>query len=402
MAAEVSTGPMTGKLVVRGIGLLLSGDLARPILDADAIVAIDGRIAQVGRLPDLDTDDADLVIDARGSAVCPGLIDSHCHPVFGDWTPRQNQLGWIEMGVNGGVTTLVSAGEVHLPGRPKDAVGVVALAITAQRCFRNFRPAGARVIAGAPVPELDFGREVYEKLAEAGIRHIGEIGLGTVAKGADAARVTGWCRELGLESIMHTGGPSIAGSHFVAREDVLEAQPDVVSHVNGGPTSIAHADVRALCAQARGAIEIVHNGNERSALVCVEAMRAEGRLADLLIGTDAPAGSGVQPNGMLRMITLAASLGGLPAEQAFCLATGNVARKRRLDDVGLVEPGRSADLVFLDRPQHSSGRDLLEATSLGDIPGIGMVVIEGNVRAGRSRSTPPSHSAPVVVAREGR
>lgn len=402
MAAEVSTGPMTGKLVVRGIGLLLSGDLARPILDADAIVAIDGRIAQVGRLPDLDTDDADLVIDAKGSAVCPGLIDSHCHPVFGDWTPRQNQLGWIEMGVNGGVTTLVSAGEVHLPGRPKDAVGVVALAITAQRCFRNFRPAGARVIAGAPVPEFDFGREVYEKLAEAGIRHIGEIGLGTVAKGADAARVTGWCRELGLESIMHTGGPSIAGSHFVAREDVLEAQPDVVSHVNGGPTSIAHEDVRALCAQARGAIEIVHNGNERSALVCVEAMRAEGRLADLLIGTDAPAGSGVQPNGMLRMITLAASLGGLPAEQAFCLATGNVARKRRLDDVGLVEPGRSADLVFLDRPQHSSGRDLLEATALGDIPGIGMVVIEGHVRAGRSRSTPPSHSAPVVVAREGR
>lgn len=402
MAAEVSTGPMTGKLVVRGIGLLLSGDLARPILDADAIVAIDGRIAQVGRLADLDTDDADLVIDAKGSAVCPGLIDSHCHPVFGDWTPRQNQLGWIEMGVNGGVTTLVSAGEVHLPGRPKDAVGVVALAITAQRCFRNFRPAGARVIAGAPVPELDFGREVYEKLAEAGIRHIGEIGLGTVAKGADAARVTGWCRELGLESIMHTGGPSIAGSHFVAREDVLEAQPDVVSHINGGPTSIAHEDVRALCAQATGAIEIVHNGNERSALVCVEAMRAEGRLADLLIGTDAPAGSGVQPNGMLRMITLAASLGGLPAEQAFCLATGNVARKRRLDDVGLVEPGRSADLVFLDRPQHSSGRDLLEATALGDIPGIGMVVIEGHVRAGRSRSTPPSHSAPVVVAREGR
>lgn len=402
MAAEVATGPMTGKLVVRGIGLLLSGDLARPILDADAIVAIDGRIAQIGRLADLDADDADLVIDAKGSAVCPGLIDSHCHPVFGDWTPRQNQLGWIEMGVHGGATTLVSAGEVHLPGRPKDAVGVVALAITAQRCFRNFRPAGARVIAGAPVPELDFGREVYEKLAEAGIRHIGEIGLGTVAKGADAARVTGWCRELGLESIMHTGGPSIAGSHFVAREDVLAAQPDVVSHINGGPTSIAHEDVRALCAQARGAIEIVHNGNERSALVCVEAMRAEGRLADLLIGTDAPAGSGVQPNGMLRMITLVASLGGLPTEEAVCLATGNVARKRRLDDVGLIEPGRSADLVFLDRPQHSSGRDLLEATSLGDIPGIGMVVIEGHVRAGRSRSTPPAHGAPVVVAREGR
>jgi enamidase len=380
MAVEVSNAPLKGKLVVTNLGLLLS----------------DGRITAIGRAKNLDLAGAVSRIDAKGSPVSPGLIDSHCHPVFGDWTPRQNQLGWIEMGVNGGVTQLISAGEVHLPGRPKDAEGVEALAIVAQRCFRNFRPAGAKVIAGAPVPELDFARDVYQQLKAAGIRHIGEIGLGTVAKGVDARKVVDWCRELGLESIMHTGGPSIAGSHFVSRDDVLEAQPDVVSHINGGPTSISHACVRALCDQARGSLEVVHNGNEKSALVALEAVRANGRLKDFLIGTDAPAGSGVQPNGMIRMVTLMASLGGLPAEQAICLASGNIAKKRGLDG-GLIAVGQPADFVFMDKPQHSSGKDLLEAISLGDIPGIGMVVIDGIVRTGRSRSTPPADKAPVVV-----
>ena len=396
MAVEVSNTPLQGKLVVRNLGLVLTGDIEAPLIEADAIVAVDGRISAIGRAADLDLDGAAVTIDAKGSPVAPGLIDSHCHPVFGDWTPRQNQLGWIEMGVNGGVTQLVSAGEVHLPGRPKDAEGVVALAITAQRCFQNFRPAGAKVIAGAPVPELGFARDVYERLKAAGIRHIGEIGLGTVAKGPDARKVVEWCRELGLETIMHTGGPSIAGSHFVSREDVLEAQPDVVSHINGGPTSVSHACVRAICEQATGAIEVVHNGNELSALVALEACRAQERLKDLLIGTDAPAGSGVQPNGMLRMAVLMASLGGLPAAEAICLASGNVARRRGLDG-GLIAVGRPADLVFMDKPQHSSGQDILDAMSKGDLPGIGMVVIDGHVRTGRSRSTPPAERAPAVV-----
>jgi enamidase len=396
MAVEISNAPMQGKLVVTNLGLVLSGDLAKPLLDADTIIAVDGRITAIGKAKDLDLSEATLTIDAKGSPVSPGLIDSHCHPVFGDWTPRQNQLGWIEMGVNGGVTMLVSAGEVHLPGRPKDAEGVKALAITAQRCFQNFRPAGAKVIAGAPVPELGFGREVYAALKASGIRHIGEIGLGTVAKGSDAKQVVDWCRELGLESIMHTGGPSIAGSHFVRRDDVLEAQPDVVSHINGGPTSISHECVQALCKDAKGSLEVVHNGNEKSALIALEACRANDRLHDLLIGTDAPAGSGVQPNGMIRMVTLMASMGGLPAEQAICLASGNIAKKRKLD-AGMIAVGMPADFVFMDKPQHSAGKDLLEAIQFGDLPGIGMVMIDGIIRTGRSRSTPPSERAPVVV-----
>ena len=192
---------------------------------------------------------------------------------------------------------------------------------------------------------------------------------------------------------MHTGGPSIAGSHHVTAEDVLEAQPDVVSHINGGPTSIPHAAIRELCRNAKGALEAVHNGNEKSALVALEGVQAEGRLADFLIGTDAPAGSGVQPNGMLRMATLLASLGGLPAEQAWCCGSGNVAKRRGLTQ-GIVAAGRPADLVFMDRPGGSEGDDVLGAMAMGNIPGVAAVMIDGKMRTGRSRSTPPSARVP--------
>jgi enamidase len=38
--------------------------------------------------------------------------------VVGDYTPRQQQLHWIDSTLHGGVTTLISAGEV-LSGAPK-------------------------------------------------------------------------------------------------------------------------------------------------------------------------------------------------------------------------------------------------------------------------------------------
>ena len=144
MAEAASAAGGAGKVVIKNIGLLLSGDLARPILDADAIVAVDGRIAAVGRFKDLDTAGAKTTVDAKGTALAPGLIDSHVHPVAGDWTPRQNQIGWIDSYLHGGITTMISAGEVHTPGRPRDVVGLKAMAIFAQRAFSaDHQPCGA-------------------------------------------------------------------------------------------------------------------------------------------------------------------------------------------------------------------------------------------------------------------
>jgi enamidase len=394
--ADAASNGKSGKVVIRHIGLLLSGDLDRPILDADTIVVHDGVIVGVGREADLDTDEPATLIDARGTCVAPGLIDSHVHPVFGDWTPRQNQLGWIESTMHGGVTTMVSAGEVHLPGRPKDIVGLKALAITAQRAFDNFRPNGVKVLAGAPVIEKGMVESDFKELAEAGVGLLGEIGLGSVKGGTEAATMVKWARAHGIQSTIHTGGPSIPGSGLIDKDVVLEADADIIGHINGGHTALSEAHVCELCEKSSRAIEIVHNGNERVAIAAAKMALQLKCPHRVILGTDGPAGSGVQPLGILRLIAMLSSLGEVPAEQAFCFATGNTARQRKLDS-GLIEVGRAADFVFLDRAQHTAGSTLLKSVELGDLPGVGMVVIDGRIVCERSRNTPPATEIPVVV-----
>ena len=396
MADAASTGK-SGKVVIRNIGLLLSGDIDQPILDADTVVVEDGVIVAVGKEADLDTDEPDVLIDARRTCVCPGLIDSHVHPVFGDWTPRQNQLGWIESTMNGGVTTMISAGEVHLPGRPKDIVGLKALAITAQRAFDNFRPGGVKVLAGAPIVEQGMVESDFQELAAAGVGLLGEIGLGSVKAGNEAAQMVKWARKHGIQSTIHTGGPSIPGSGLIDKDVVLEADADIIGHINGGHTSLSEQHVCELCEKSSRAIEIVHNGNEKIAIAAAQAALQLKCPHRVILGTDGPAGSGVQPLGILRMISLLSSLGNIPAELVFCFATGNTARIRNLN-CGLIEVGRAADFVFMDRAQHTSGKTLLESVQMGDIPGVGMVMIDGIVRCGRSRNTPPATEIPVVVS----
>jgi enamidase len=372
---------------------MLSGALERPILDADTVVVVDGRIEAVGLYADVDTGEAAWQIDANGCALAPGLIDSHVHPVAGDWTPRQNQIGWIDSTLNGGVTTMISAGEVHTPGRPRDIIGLKAMAISAQRMFNAFRPGGMKIHAGAPVIEPGMTEQDFAELATAGVRLLGEVGLGGVKDGATAKTMVAWARKYGIQSTIHTGGPSIPGSGLIGADVVLEADTDVVGHINGGHTALPDKEIRCICEGCRRSLELVHNGNERAALYTLRIAQERGELERVILGTDGPAGSGVQPLGILRMIAMLSSLGELPAEQAFCLATGNTARQRNLD-CGIIEPGRAADFVFLDKAQHSSGKDLLESVRLGDLPGVGAVMIDGIIRVQRSRNTPPATRIP--------
>ncbi len=382
--------------LIKNIGLVISGDIAKPLLDADSIVIQDGKIAAVGKALD---GNADTVIDAKGSAVIPGLIDSHCHPVFGDFTPRQRTVDFIESGLNGGLTTMISAGEVHLPGRPKDIVGLKALAVVAAKAYVNLRPAGVKVHGGAPILELGMVEEDFAEMARHGVKLVGEIGLGSVRTGKDAAPMVRWAKKHGMTVTIHTGGPSIAGSSPISAEVVLEADPHVVGHINGGTTSMSEKEIDSLVA-TQMALEIVHCGNGKTALHTLERAREAKALRRIIIGNDAPSGTGVVPLGILRVIAHLASLGGLSPEAAICMATGNTARVYKLP-VGVIEPGREADLCVVDAPIGSVGKTALEALAAGDLFGISMVLIDGQIRIGRSRNTPPAARAAEVVKGHG-
>jgi len=384
------------KTLIVNAGQIVSGDIAQPLIDGDALAIEDGQITVVGRGLD---GDADTVIDAAGATVIPGLIDSHCHPVFGDFTPRQRTVDFIESGLHGGVTTMISAGEVHLPGRPRDIVGLKALAIVAAKAYANLRPAGVKLHAGAPILELGMVEEDFAEMARAGVKLVGEIGLGSVRTGADAAPMVRWARRHGMTVTIHTGGPSIAGSSAINAEAVLEADPHVVGHINGGTTSMGEREIDSLVATDM-ALEIVHCGNGKMALHTLHRAAEAGALHRIIIGNDAPSGTGVVPLGILRTIAHLTSLGGVAPEVAIAMATGNTARVYGLP-VGVIAPGRAADLAIVDAPIGSVGRTALEALRAGDLFGISLIVIDGRIAVGRSRNTPPAARAAQVLKGHG-
>src|SRR5712691_1429602 len=128
-------------LLIHDIGTIVSGDLSRPVIEADSVYVENGVIREVGS----NRAAADTVIDARGLTLTPGLVDGHSHPGFGDFSPTQNSVGWMQAYLHGGVTTIVSAGELHLPGLPLDQPDPKLfryLAVLSRRCTATYRPGG--------------------------------------------------------------------------------------------------------------------------------------------------------------------------------------------------------------------------------------------------------------------
>ena len=365
---------------IRNLSGMVTGRLAEEMLEPEVIRIEDGLIAGFEPGPE-----PDQVLDAGGAVVSPGLIDSHSHVVFGDWTPRQSALGWIESSMHGGVTMMMSASEVHLPGRPRDREGVKALAVTAQRAFDTFRPGGVKVLAGSVIMEPTLEPEDFAELRDKGV-WLAKVGFGDFNPQADAAPLVRAAQEPGFVVMNHTGGASIPDSSPVTVEDVLALGCDIIGHANGGTTALADEDLPRLF-EAPGVIQLVQAGNLRSSIEIIERAYDMDLVEKLVIATDTPTGTGVMPLGMIKTVCELSSLAGLRATDALALATGNNAAVLRRPE-GILEEGRPADLFCMFAPLGSSCDTPLEAIQFGDIPGIAAVMIDGEVRALRSRNTP--------------
>jgi enamidase len=369
------------------IGALATGDLATPRQDVESILVNNGRIAELGAGSRTGAGRADVVVDCRGTTLMPGLIDSHCHVVLGDYTPRQKTVDFLDSYVHGGITSVVSAGEgVHAPGRPHDAAASKALAVAAAKCFEHFHPNGMKVNAGSVVLEPGLTEEDFAEMARHGVRHA-KYGFGGYSHPRDGEPEVRRAQKHGMCVMSHSGGNSIPGSSPISHEVLLHLRPDVCGHVNGGTTSLDESGLRTIVHETPMALQIVQAGNLRSALFILALAREAGVLDRVCVASDTPTGTGVMPMGVLKSVCELASLGDLPPETAIALATGNNARAFRLK-TGTIAVGRPADLLVCDAPAASMAGDALAAIARGDIPGISAVIIDGEVRVGRSRNTP--------------
>ena len=383
-------------IIIKNIGEILTGDIAKPVAEGNTIVVVDGKISAVGGETVANGVQADKVIDAAGATVAPGLFDTHVHVSVGDYAHRQKAVGFIEAELQGGVTTVISAGECHMPGRPKDPVGTKCMAIFTHKSFENARPAGVKVHGGAVILEKGLTEKDFEEMKAEGLWIVGEIGLGSVKNPEDAAPMVEWAHKNGFKVQMHTGGTSIPGSSTVTAEQVMATKPDVISHINGGPTAVPLSEVDKLMDETDFAMEIVQCGNPKVTDYVARRATEKGQLGRIIFGNDAPSGTGIIPLGILRNICQVASVSGVPGATAVCMATGNPAKVYGLN-TGVIEVGREADLLFMDAPMGSVAETAVEAFECGDIPGVSIVMIDGEIKVTKSKNTPPCKRAAKVI-----
>jgi enamidase len=378
-------------VVIRNVGGVATGALGEELLPVDRLVVRAGVVAPF----DDAGDGIEQTLDAQGAVAMPGLIDTHAHVVFGDWTPRQGTLGWIESSMHGGVTMMMSASEVHLPGRPHDRVGVKALAVAAQRAYASYRPGGVKVLAGSVIIEPDLTPQDFVELAADGVG-LAKVGFGAFSSQADAAPLVRAAQSEGMVVMNHTGGASIPGSSPVTVDDAIALGCDIIGHANGGTTALPDADLPRLF-DAKGAIQIVQAGNLRSALHIIEIAGELDALDRIVLATDTPTGTGVMPLGMLKTVVEMASLTDITPLDAIAMAAGNNARVLKRPE-GVLAPGRPADVVLIQAPLGGAAATPMEAIAIGDLPSIVAVLIDGKVEALRSRNTPAATRPAVLLS----
>ena len=375
------------KTAIVNLGTIVSGDWRQPLVKGDSILMADGKIVEIGTVPAAALRSCDVVIDAGGATAIPGLIDSQVHNTFGDYTPRQKTVGFLESYVHGGTTTAIGASEVHVPGRPKDPEGVKALAVAAFKCFEHFRPGGMRVHAGSIILEPGLTEEDFKEVADKGV-WLAKAGFGAVKTPFDYVPMVAWAKKHGMVTTVHTGGSSIPGSSGIWADHLIAMQPDVSFHVNGGPVAMPDGDFPRIVNDSKIALQVCTAGNLRTLLLIADLVRKADQFDRFLIATDTPTGSGIMPLGMMYTITHLASLSDMPVEWAIAAATGNNARVYGLNS-GLLKIGCDADVVVLDACVGGSKNTALDALRNGDIAAVAAVVTDGVPRfVGRSRNTP--------------
>lgn len=431
---DTAVAEQSTDILIRG-GTVVSCDPEGSVAVADVLVS-GGRIRAVGEglVPSRLT----RVVDARGCAVTPGIVQAHVHlcqvlfrgmaddlPLL-EWLKTRiwpleaahdarslrasADLGLLEM-MLAGTTTILDMGTVHGHDAVLDACvasGVRAVTGKAMMDVGDGVPARLRETTRASLAESDRLREAcgkHDRLDYAyAPRFILSCSEALIRGAAERSEQHG--------ALLHTHAAEHAGEREAVRVALGKDDVAILREwgARGPRTVLAHGvqltdeEARAV---ARDGTRVVHcpsaNLKLGSGIARVAELDALG--VSLALGCDgAPCNNNLDPWQELRHAALLAKVRtgttALPARRAFRLATIDGARALGKDvEIGSIEVGKRADLcvVRLDAAHAEPGGDvysrLVYACKASDVKDVfvdGEWVVRGGVHqridADRSRS----------------
>jgi hypothetical protein len=90
--------------------------------------------------------------------------------------------------------------------------------------------------------------------------------------------------------VSRSGASQVAGAAIVKH-----LRPDIVGHISGGPIPMPEGDIAAIVAETEFFLELCSSGNPRTALRLMDLVKARVAFHRVVIGTDTPGGTGVDP-----------------------------------------------------------------------------------------------------------
>lgn len=380
-----------GETTILNAGTTFTGDYLDPVSQARSIRFENGVITEISSE---NLSPRGRVIDVHGMTVAPGLIDSHSHVAFGDYTPRQDAVGFLAKYVHGAVAQVVSAGEIHVPNRPRDPDGIKALAKLAKASWDGHRPGGMKVNGGVILLGPGLTRADMHELAEYGVG-LAKYGFAVYDDLDQAAQDVRNAQEVGIVVTAHSGGPTAADGVTVDTDVLHRLLPDVAGHANGGPTSLDDAAMQRIIEETHITLQLVQAGNLRSSLMILKSIVAQEAYDRIVLGTDTPTGTGVMPLGALKTVAELSSLAELPPALVWAWGSGRVAEVYKLVG-GHIRVGEPADIAVIDAPYGSVATDAEGALRRGDVPAVAMAMTDGTVHAYPSNFSPRARQLPTI------
>jgi imidazolonepropionase len=371
-------GPAQGSLVVTGIAELVTNDPAvgdgspLGLLSNAAVIVDGGRVAWVG--PAAAAPAADRRIDVGGRTVVPGFVDSHAHLVFAgdrsaEFAARMAGASYDGGGIASTVAATAAASDdtlrALLAGRVAEmrAQGTTTVEVKSGYGLSVDSEVRALRLAGEVTGETTF---LGAHVVPAGTPRDNYLRAVTGAMLAACAPLARW-----IDVFCEPGSPhafdgdearavltagAAAGLGLRVHGNQLAPGPGVALAVELEAASVDHcthleeSDVDALAGGSTVATLLPGvEFSTRSPYPDARRLLAAG--VTVALATDCNPGT-CASSSMPWMIALAVrEMEMTPAEALWAATAGGAAALRR-HDIGVLAPGRRADLAVVDGPSH--------------------------------------------------